>query len=73
MVQPRKQQRDLHNQMRKLEEKNRKLKESLGKKELESELKDELLKKRHLGKVRNNKAKNSIKLSDSFWLSSMEG
>ncbi len=39
------QQKDLHNQLRKLEEENKKLKELLGNKELESELKDELLKK----------------------------
>jgi len=40
-----KQQKDLHNPIKKLEEENKKLRELLGKKELESKLKDELLKK----------------------------
>jgi len=41
------QQKGLHNQIKKLEEENKKLKELLGKKELESEIKDELLKKKY--------------------------
>lgn len=38
---------DLQKRLKQLEEENRKLKELLGKKELESELKDELLKKKY--------------------------
>lgn len=41
------QQKDLHRRLRSLEEENKKLKELLGQKELESELKDELLKKKY--------------------------
>ncbi len=41
------QQRDLQKKLKQLEEENKKLKELLGKKELESELKDEMLKKKY--------------------------
>ncbi len=41
------QQRDLQKKLTQLEEENKKLKELLGKKELESELKDEMLKKKY--------------------------
>lgn len=41
------QHRDLHRRLKSLEEENKKLKELLGQKELESELKDELLKKKY--------------------------
>ncbi len=41
------QQKDLHKRLKKLEEENKKLKQLIGQKELESELKDEMLKKKY--------------------------